>query len=264
MRLEYESKKQNGNKEHINIDYDNVFETTFTETIYEDTNHIDLSKQPSSYSSSKNHCKEEETTLNDVFESISKMASSVIDSAKKQYNDYNIRRKMNFTILDTKELHQLVKNYRHYYQLSTFSIAGIIASCGLFVLADVTLLFVPLALMCLFASIIHLVYVAYKNSQRYKYIMGKSIEFNQNNISWLEDELEQNSRKKPLGIVILLSGIFLPIVSLITFEIIQIYFFSLLSITLMFFGIGLGTALITYQASVDNLLKTLLNGKKFK
>lgn len=264
MRLEYESKNQTANKEIIDVDYENFFDASFSETTHNDKNYIDLSDQPSSRSSNKSYNKNEEVTFDEVFESITKIASSVINSAKKQYKDYNIRKKLNFTILDSKELHQLVRSYKSYYLFLSLSIAGIIASCGLFVLADVTPLFIPLALMCLFASIIHLVYVSYKNSQRFGHIVGKSIEFNQTNISWLEDELEQNNRKKPLGIVILLSGIFLPIVSLITFEIIELYFFSLLSITLMFFGIGLGTALITYQASIDNLLKTLLKGKRLK
>ena len=226
-------------------------------------NHFNKEFEGKTVESNKNTSK----AMDEIFLDFSDGINQVISSVKKGFNDMNVRRKLNFTILTYDELLDLQTQYNRYARKVGISIGLIIASVGFFPLTFYAWVFLAIGIAFICLGILIIVKQSLSFNNQYGNLTNKNIQLTENDYAYLIKLANQHKYKNVNAIMGLMISIFAPLIMLIAALVITqaSVLMVLLPILFIFFvSLGIGVGNIIHYGLMTTFYTQIKEGKPFR
>lgn len=236
----------------IDVDYENHFDKEFF------GQSINTEKQ------------NDETFFDNLEQNINSIGNSInetINVISESYQQYQMKQKMNFTILDKQEINALTKKQKAYANQLATCIGSIIASIGVIFLLLISPIYLLISIIMLIASITIIVTSSLKFYSQTKPLSGKSIQLEIKNYDAIKDMEIKHNKKLYKVIRFLLLSIFVPIVFIVSIAIFApisyLDYIMPLWLASFFISIGLGVFNIVRYGIMRNYYSKIVKGNRF-
>lgn len=205
--------------------------------------------------------------LEENLASFGKNINKTINAISETVQGYQLKQKLNFTILDIQEINALTKTHKSFANQLAGSIGLIIAAIGIIFLLLISPIYLLLSIIILIASITTLVTSSIKFHNQTKSLFGKNIQLEIKNYNQIKQAQMKHEKKLASTITFLMLSIFIPIIIIVAIAIFApmsyLDFIMPLWLTSFFVSIGLGVFKTVHYGILRNYYSKIVNGNPF-
>ena len=218
-----------------------------------------------------------EDSINDFFDKaidgFSTFVNAGVKAGKRAYKDYQIRKGLNFTILNDDEVESLVNNHRSYYRNFIIDLLMLFGAFSSLMLMPFVEFSSALILGCFGLCIALLalgIYRLVKNSIAFRKattnVRGKTVQITPKAEKWIKQLEKTNHTNMMRSIAFAICCYILPMFGFVGISIVFPLFDALLALWLGIYmlAIGLGTGLMVHTIGMNAIYHNILDHRLFR